>query len=55
MVSQPYPGGITGTAPHGITGTLTVGQIELAAGPAAHLAGPGRVIRPLHQAINQGE
>jgi hypothetical protein len=32
MVSQPCPDGITDTAPHGITSTLTAGQIELAAG-----------------------
>ena len=32
MVSQPYVDGITDTVPHGITSTLTAGQIEIAAG-----------------------
>ena len=32
MVSQPYVDGITDTVSHGITSTLTVGQIEIAAG-----------------------
>jgi hypothetical protein len=32
MVSQPYPDGITDPAPHGITSTLTAGQIEFAVG-----------------------
>ena len=31
MVSQPYVDGMTGTVPHGITSTLTAGQIEIAA------------------------
>ena len=32
MVSQPYVDGITDTVPHGITSTLTAGQIAIAAG-----------------------
>ncbi len=32
MVSQPYVDGITDTVPHGITSTLTAGQIKIAAG-----------------------
>ena len=32
MVSQPYVDGITSTVPHGITSTLTAGQIAIAAG-----------------------
>ena len=32
MMSQPYVDGITDTVPHGITSTLTAGQIAIAAG-----------------------
>jgi len=32
MVSQPYVDGITDTVSHGITSTLTAGQIAIAAG-----------------------
>jgi hypothetical protein len=32
MVSQPYADGITDTVPHGITSTLTAGQIAIAVG-----------------------
>jgi hypothetical protein len=32
MVSQPYVDGITDTVTHGITSTLTAGQIDIAAG-----------------------